>query len=165
MRIQVLLHKIDTKEKGFSNFVNKCIGFFTVSKYWHVSIVLGNYRYESGHPRGVSKTTSIPTHKFITNKYIEVTDEQLAKMIAYAEKTLTDNIRYNYYKLFILALFHPTQFIWNKLKWMPFSNNFFGMVCSVYVREIFLAGGIDILPWQYKEITAPGDFLKTGLLE
>ncbi len=155
MKVTIVNHYINTEKKGFSAFVNKCIGFFTSSDCWHNSIILGEWRYESGHPRGASKTKSIPTHRFIDTFSFEVTEEQFKAMKDYAESTLTDNLRYNYYKLLILALCWPTRWFWNKLQWVPFSNNFFGEVCSVYIREILLRGDIDWFPKIYKEITVP----------
>jgi len=155
MKVTIMNHYINKEKKGFSAFVNKCIGFFTRSNAWHTSIILGDMRYESGHPRGASKTRTIPKHSHVDTFSFDVAQEQFEAMVAHAEKTLTDNLRYNYHKLFVLALCWPTRWIWNKLKWVPFSHNYFGEVCSVYVREILLAGDIDFFPKVYKELTPP----------
>ena len=160
MEIKILSYKIKPSQfNKLTRFVNRCICFFTRSEYWHTSIVIGNIKYESGHPNGVKK--SVYYHDY--SKYIDVdtyqaTEYQANKMIDYAEKALKDNIRYNHYKLIVLALCYPTRFIWDRIKWVPFQNNYFGMVCSVFVREILLAGNIDFMPDRYKELTAPADF-------
>ena len=153
MKITIINHRINKNSKGFTAFVNKCIGFVTNSEYWHTSIVLGKFRYESGHPFGASKTSRIPEHEYIDSYDIEVTEIQLLRMIDYAEKKLRENLRYNHYKLIVLAVLYPTRFIWNRLKWVPFQHDYFGQVCSVFVREILLAGDIDWFPKLYKEIT------------
>jgi len=158
MKVTIMNHYINKEEKGFGAFVNKCIGFFTKSNAWHTSIILGGMRYESGHPYGVGKTERIPKHIFVDTFDIEVTEDQLKKMIAYAELKLKQNLRYNHYKLIILAFFYPTRKIWSKIKWVPFQHDFFGQVCSVFVREILLAGDVDLFPGLYKELTAPADF-------
>ena len=152
MKITVMNHYIDRSEK---NFPNKCICFFTNSDAWHTSLILGKVRYESGHPFGASKTFHIPDHQFVDTFDLDVTEEQFNKMVAYAELKLKENLRYNHYKLIVLALCWPTRWIWNKLRWVPFSNDFFGMVCSVFVREILLHGDVDLFPNVYKELTPP----------
>jgi hypothetical protein len=160
MKYQIIKYKVDpARFTPFVRFVNRCIGFFTGSKFWHVTIILKGTKYESGHPHGVSKRinyTHIPNKYKIVEEH-ETTEEQIDKMIVYAERKLIENLRYNHYKLISLALFYPTKFIWNKVKWVAFKNDYFGMVCSVFVREILLAGGIDKTPKLYKEITAPKD--------
>ena len=161
MLIRIISYKIKPNQfSKFVQFVNKCICFFTGSEYWHTAIELGEYKYESGHPYGAEKTRM----KTVADEYtdvhsIEISDISFNAMKEYAELKLKQNLRYNHYKLLVLAICYPTRWLWNKLKWVPFQNNFFGMVCSVFVREILLAGGIDFIP-HYKELTAPGDFIK-----
>ena len=160
MKYQIIKYKIDPDRfTPFVRAVNRCIGFFTASPYWHAAIILKGVKYESGHPFGVSKKTN---YVHIHNEYEtitehEATDEQMFNMIEYAERKLVENLRYNHYKLIALALFYPTRGIWNKIKWVAFQNDYFGIVCSVFVREIELSGGIDRSPGLYKELTAPRD--------
>lgn len=158
--IQILSYKIKPKQfSRFTMFVNKCICFSTGSDYWHTAIVIDGIKRESGHPYGAKK--SLYQHyksKYIDVQTLTVTEDQAQKMIDYADTKLRQNLRYNHYKLIMLAIFYPTRIIWDKIKWVPFSNDYFGMVCSVFVREILLAGGIDPIPHRYKELTAPGDF-------
>lgn len=160
MEIRVISYK--TRPDQFSKlvrFVNKCICFFTDSQYWHTAIELGEYKYESGHPYGAERTRmrTVPDVYTKVDTY-QVTEDQFKRMSDYAELKLKQNLRYNHYKLVILAFFYPTRRIWDKIKWVPFSNDYFGMVCSVFVREIMLAGDMDLMPDRYKELTAPGDF-------
>ena len=162
MKITIMNHYINRDKKGFSAFVNKCIGFFTQSDCWHNSIILDGMRYESGMPYGATKTTRIPNHPLVDTVDIEVTAEQLKLMIAYAELQLKHNLPYNKGKLLTLAICWPTRFIWNKVEWVPFQNNYFGMVCSVFVYEILLAGGIELFPSYYKELIPPKLFAEYG---
>ena len=160
MKVTIMNHYINDTEKGFGAFVNKCIGFFTKSEAWHTSIILGDTRYESGHPYGASKSLTIPDHKYVDTYDIFVTDAQFADMVKYAELKLKQNLRYNHYKLLILAICYPTRWLWNRVRFVPFQHDYFGQVCSVFVREILLAGRIDLFPGLYKELTAPADFAK-----
>lgn len=160
MEINILSYKIKPRQfSKFTMFVNRCICFFTRSEYWHTALVINNIKYESGHPYGAKK--SLYQHyksKYIDVQTLSVTPEQAQNMIYYADQKLKENLRYNHYKLIMLAIFYPTRIIWDKIKWVPFSNDYFGMVCSVFVREILLAGGVDPIPHRYKELTAPVDF-------
>jgi len=160
--VKIVSYKIKPNQfKPFVMFVNRLICLCTGSKYWHTAIILENYKYESGHPYGASKSIYTATQdKYQDIEDIVVTNEQLHNMIAYAELKLNQNLRYNHYKLIALAILYPTRFIWDKIKWVPFQNDYFGQICSVFVREILLNGDIDYCPKRYKEITAPCDMHK-----
>lgn len=68
---------------------------------------------------------------------------------------------YNIFKLLILAYIYPKKIYWNNRNWLPFDKEFFGEVCSVFVDNVYLDLGIDILPGLRKGITAPVDLLKS----
>jgi hypothetical protein len=160
--IKIVSYKIKPKQfRPFVMFVNRLICMLTVSKFWHTAIILDGVKYESGHPFGAKKSYNIPYQdKYHDIENIVVTNEQLHNMITYAENKLIENLRYNHYKLILLSILYPTRFIWDRIKWVPFQNDYFGMVCSVFAREILLAGDINYCPKRYKEITAPRDMHK-----
>ena len=160
MEVKILSYKIKPKEfEWYVMLVNSLICVFTWSKYWHTSIVIGDYKHESGHPNGAKKSLYI--HKEDPHIDVDtyfVNEDQVKDMEAFAESMLERKLPYNYKKLAILAICYPTKFIWDKIKWVPFQDDKHGMVCSVYVREIVIAGKMDYWEHRYKENMAPVDF-------
>jgi len=163
MKIIITSYKIKPGQFSIlTRFVNHCICFFTSSEYWHTSINFGNIKYESGHPDGVSKCTFIPQHgQYLDIDEYEVSEESYTKMLVYAEKCRKEKIKYNHAKLIILMFWQ----LWDKLKWAPFSDNKkYGMVCSVFVREVALQGNLDLCPDRFIETTTPQDCKREDLI-
>lgn len=160
MTYQILKYKIRPGQfSRFVTFVNRCICFFTRSPFWHSAIVLNGTKHESGHPYGVKETLQYvhTPSAYTTVTEHECTEEQLAKMIDYAKLQQKQNRKYNHGKLLSLAFCYPTRKLWNWLGWVPFRWNYWGVVCSVYVREIEFSGGIDRTPELNIDLTAPRD--------
>ena len=165
----ILLHKITKKYlkscKWYAKIVTVTICIFTWSKYHHTSFFSKGYRYESGHPFGVVKKKAVFEEKEgYKYKYPirPMTKEEADRYNASWEKKLKQNIRYNYLKLGSMTFVYPTRFFWDKLKYVPFQNNyFFGVVCSVAGCESFGDIGWILLPGRYNETIVPGDLDKS----
>ena len=138
----VFLYKYD-KNKNYgsklANFIMKCIVFFTRSPYWHIAVKVGNYTYQNGSPYGVKKDTKTRTGDKYTvlEPKRDLTEKEIQDMIKWGDLQLEHNLGYNHFKLIILAIVYPTRKFWNWVGWIPFQNDYFGMVCSVFIDETF----------------------------
>lgn len=159
----VIVTKYRPSKHFFWNLLSKLIVFFTGMPYTHVEIYCDYYMYGStlGGPR---KTKEIPKNVIFLEPKIDLTQKQQNFMKRYLESKLGNKGRYNILKLIVLSFVYPTRWFWKWIGWVPFQNDVFGVVCSVYVDEAYKAAGIDLLPKEYEEYTAPGDFFRADKL-
>jgi hypothetical protein len=95
----------------------------------------------------------------------ELSDAEKRRMEHYLASKLGPGHYYNVFKLCALMVVCFTRRVWNKLGWVPFQNDFFGVICSVYVDEAYKAAGIDLLPNENAEYTVPADFARSAMLQ
>lgn len=158
-----------TKNKDFGDFWANIFGdlveFFTGQPYVHVEVWCDGNRYGSvsGGPRKSSSVPSRSGHVFLEPKE-ELSERQVQKMKQYLESKI-GSTGYNVFKLVVLALVYPTRWFWKWIGWVPFQWDVFGVICSVYVDEAFIAAGIDVLPRGYEEYSTPGDFLRSTFFQ
>ena len=148
-------------------FVSSQIQSVTGSPYVHAEIVLGragtevqvfestvwahDIRIWSGIRYNVGRVVE-PGCLLLIPK-VEYPLEKISLMSRFAEKYINRRVRYNFFKLLMLRIFYKKG---NGVKHIPFQNNFFGMVCSVFIAEMNLYAGYRVC-LKSKEYCAPGD--------
>jgi len=167
----IVMWRYHKSTKWYRTLVSKAIVFFTKSPYTHVGIYYDGYLYEStvmNNQNGTMVTEFVP-EKNDRLTYMRfkkpLTSDQLSKLYETLWIKVVVAQPYNFLKLFVLMLVYPTKKFWNKIGWVPFQSEFFGNVCSVFVDSVFKTVGIDLLPGQNEEYTAPGDFYVSPMLE
>lgn len=162
----VLIGNRDWGGTGINGFLTRlitnCIVGVTGSDKIHIKRYLKGYWYESCYPEGARKTTEI----FVTNDLNLVrepvrpfTEIEILKMIAYGERAIAQNWKYNLPKLIALAVIIPFKKFFNWLGWIPFSDDErYGTVCSVYDDQMVKSCGVDTFPGQSEEITPPANY-------
>lgn len=169
--MRIVLWPYHKSDKWYRTLVSKLICFFTNSNYTHSAIWLRGNLYESAvmnGQNGAIKTPNLPPSErnciFLKPKR-ELTRGELDSLELHLTRTVVQKRPYNFFKIFILAIVYPTRKFWQRLGWVPFQNEVFGSVCSVYVDYALKYIGLDVLPGMNEEYTAPGDFLMSQQLE
>ena len=162
----VILFHHDSIPHSLGRLVGRLIGFFTGSDYVHAAVWFKGCTWESAFS-GPCRKPGLPAaeHLLYLEPRRELGPAESRKMGSYLESKLGPGVVYNLFKLLSLILVYPTRRVWKRIGWVPFQNDFFGVICSVYVDEAFKAAGIDLLPDCYAEYTAPGDFEHSDLLQ
>ena len=145
-----------------SNLVTGFIVKATKSNKIHIKRYLDGYWYESSYPKGAGKTTET----FVTNEFNLVrepitpfTNDEVIKMVAFAEESIVSKMKYNLIKLILLYVILPTRKFWECIHWVPFSNNkAFGTVCSVFDAEMVRKSGRIEFNGDDPEMRTPGDY-------
>lgn len=170
MKLNIILWPYQKSDKWYHTLVSRLICFFTNSNYTHAAIGIGKTLYEStvmSHKNGALKSVGFPP-KSRNCVYLEfklpLPDKEIKQIKALLEQKVVEKRPYNFMKIAVLTFVYPTRRFWRWLNWVPFQNEVFGSVCSVFVDENFKQIGIDLLPGENEEYTAPGDFLKSKLL-
>ncbi len=166
----IILWPFHKSSKWYRTLVSKLICFFTNSNYTHAAIFLNGHQYEStvmNKQHGTLKTEGMPpaSRNCITLRFKEgLSEKRLALLEWSVNQQVVQKRPYNFMKIAALALVYPTRWFWNLINWVPFQNEVYGSVCSVFVDASFKDAGVDLLPGENEEYTAPGDFLKSPLL-
>ena len=154
--------------KSLTDRVIKVIQFITQSRYYHVVLYLNGWYWEStvwfeGKKmlHGMKRSKSLWHYDTALEPVQDLTDNEVKIMELHLMRELKKKRPYNVLKLIALIIVYPTRWIWRALGWVPFSNNVFGYVCSVFVDEAYMHIQRDILPDDYHEYTAPVDLLRT----
>ena len=169
--IAIILWKYHKQKSFIRTIVSYLITVFTGQSYTHAGIYFKGSLYQSTvlkNKNGVMKSEYNPADNEFTTSLVFRIPLNMAQHNALKDTLntkLVEHLPYNYLKLFVLMLVYPTRWFWNKIGWVPFQSEFFGNVCSVFVDSTFKDIGIDLLPDNNEEYTAPGDFLKSKLLE
>lgn len=177
----IILSQPDPEASWIMRFVSKQIQDVTGSPYVHAEMVLGrvgsdvqifestvwthDIRIFSGIRYSIGRVVEPGCLLLIPR--VPYPPEKVVLMGRFVEKYINRRVRYNFGKLLMLKLFYKKG---NGTKWVPFSNNFFGLVCSVLMAEINLYAGYDVC-LKSKEFCAPGDlrnlefYRETAVLE
>jgi len=170
MKTSIIVWPFRKSDKWYRTLVSNLICFFTNSNYTHVAISHDGFMYEStvmNSQNGAMKTIGLPSvHRgclFFELK-TPLTDEQAKKLKLNLDEMVVQRRPYNFMKIAVLALIYPTRKFWNWLGWVPFQNEVFGYICSVFVDVAFKDIGIDLFKSAFEEYTAPGDFVSNPML-
>ncbi|MDA3811991.1 MAG: hypothetical protein PF518_16865 [Spirochaetaceae bacterium] len=110
---------------------------------------LKDFWYDNEYPKGAKKSSETYVDcpgTVLKELRIDLTDEQLEKMVAFREKSIKEKMPYNLILLVLTRIFFKQRRFWNWLGWVPYSKTkWFGNYCSVYIDRIFKAAGIDCL--------------------
>ena len=149
----------DIHGKWYEKIVKKMICIITRGDYDHVAIIVNDFIYQSGHPYGMTKSKFKLKRgpRYVYKELITDISQTRADLLqVFLEDLLNKNIRYNYPKLFSFLLIFPTRKIWDKLRWVPFSSNYwFGIMCSVTIAEALRWLALVIQPGRYHETISP----------
>lgn len=157
--------------KWYRTLVSKLICFFTNSNYTHSAIYLNGYLYEStvmNGQNGAMKTKGLPPaeRNCIVLEFKKPVNPADIEHLEYAlNRRVVEKRPYNFFKIFVLAIIYPTRWLWNAIGWVPFQNEAFGYVCSVFVDSALKQFGIDLIPDNNEEYSSPGDILNSDLLK
>lgn len=176
--VKILLYK-QKKHFWFDKIVHAVTGYW----YYHTALWIGDVVYNSPFENqstgtiyesaayfdqnnkwhsGIRKYKSHPTGEVWRFK-IPPTPEQEKRIKAFAESEIGEP--YNFSKLIGMVFIYPLRWLWKLIGYVPFSWEFMGKICSVYVDACIIAGGIDLFPDRGEKDTVPGDFSKSPLLE
>ena len=169
--IMIIVWPYMKSKKWYRTMVSKLICFFTDSNYTHTAIAIDDVVYESqvmNNTNGAMATNGYPPKErnciYLEFKLALPTSE--IKQIKYnLNRKVVEKRPYNFMKLFSLALLYPTKKLWKAIGWVPFSNEVFGSVCSVFVDKAFKEVGIDLIPNELEEYTIPNNILESSLLK
>lgn len=152
------------KQKFPNNFLSYLNFKVTKSTATHIGLWTGEFMYESnswwrdgklytGTRKGKSYDTK-PTGYMI----IELEKDVRDKVIKFLNDTSSeDGLQpFNIFKISMMGLIYPFRKFWNKLGWVPFQNDIFGQICSVYIDTAFKQAGMDLFEEHYEEYTVPG---------
>lgn len=166
----ILLQKPNWElKKNITDSVIKTIQFITNSRYHHCVLYLNGYYWESTvwhnedgkFMHGTKKSKDIPYYDTALEPIEALTQKEIKDLEKYLEGELSDGSPYNFLKLFILMFVYPARWFWKLIRWVPFSKDIFGEVCSTFIDEAYHVIGRDILPDDFHGYTAPVDFLRT----
>lgn len=169
--MRIVLWPYRKSDKWYRTVVSKLICFFTNSNYTHSAIWLRGNLYEStvmNGQNGALKTASLPPESrrcVLMKPIVPLSPDALDTLEMFLNRTVVQKRPYNFLKIVVLAIVYPTRKFWQKIGWVPFQNEVFGSVCSVYVDYALKYIGLDVLPGMNEEYTAPGDFLMSQQLE
>jgi len=163
----VILSKADPNAGWIMRFMAEQIQSVTNSPYIHAELILGSVGdkvqvFESTvWTKGIRIFSGL---RFNVN-YIarpgdvllfpknDLTRHEVGLMGEFLSTYVNQRARYNFLKLAALKFFYKYR---ETGKTIPFSNNFWGFVCSVVVAETFVAGGNKVVPI-VQEYVAPAD--------
>jgi hypothetical protein len=170
--IRVLVWEYTPNRRLARDFVSRCIVYFTGMFYTHVAIWVDGVMYDSsvwkdkngktmhGARAKVGTVEELKATGFDAVLYPEgITRQQVDKVRDWCTATVSEGKPYNFLKLGILALVYPTRWFWNLIRWVSFSAEVFGKVCSTYVDEALYQSGYDVFTDYIEEFTVPGDFI------
>jgi len=164
----IILIKYHGAKRFVDRLVSKAIMFFTKSPFIHVMLYFDGKTYDSyawlnPNTKKMNQGFRVRDGFKKGDIYLEpikkLTDEEKEKMRAYLEQEIKEKEPYNFIKLVALAFIYPTKHFWRWIGWVPFSNEFFGRVCSTRVDEAWKSVR-DIFPKELEGYTVPGDFMK-----
>ena len=169
--VRIIVWPFKKSEKWYRTLISKLICFFTDSNYTHAAIAIDNTVYEStvmNNQNGAMKTNHLPhpSRNCIYLKFkVELSQKKIELLEYYLNRKVVEKRPYNFMKIVVLMIVQPTKKFWNLIGWVPFQNEVYGSVCSVFVDDAFKEIEIDLLPGNIEEYTSPGDLLNSDLLE
>ena len=148
------------KVKADSKWMAKAVAFFTGKPYNHAAVIHEGDTWEED-VGGARQTAGIRKADEYWTPIEPLTPVEAARGLVFLQVTTGMGIRrpwpYNWLLTGIKAVVYPTRWFWNWIGWVPFSRQFYGVNCSVYVDLFFKYCGRDIRPKWVEHLTAPGD--------
>lgn len=169
--LRIVIWPFKKSKKWYRTLVSKLICFFTDSNYTHSAIAIDGIVYEStvmNNQNGAMRTVGLPypARNCIHLKFKVPLPKKEIELLEYnLNRKVIEKRPYNFMKILVLMFVYPTKKFWNWIGWVPFQNEVYGSVCSVFVDVAFKEIGIDLIFTHNEEYTAPVDILHSSLLE
>ncbi len=159
--------------KKHPNFLINLVLYFIKNTTWsnktHIKVWLRGAWYDCTYPEGARVTYDNyvdSPENVLRELRVTPTEDQVDEMIAFGERAIEDELKYNIILLVLTRIFFKQRVFWNFIRWVPFSKTkWFGNYCSVFADRMFKMAGIDCFPVMFEKLTSPGDFEKCDLFK
>lgn len=168
MSVQIVTLKPGKLTNSLIDRVQKLIQKVSGSPWTHSQMVIDGVMYESTWPKFKKTKNYIPHSSencIVQNFKTQWAEKEKGAAIAWWEYRIKTKTGYGLIKLFIMLALAKTKPFWIKIGWTPMSiDKIWGDFCSAAVDSACKFAGRDLLQGN-EEFTAPGDIIKSDLLE